>query len=61
MDKNIDLLQLPLDDTDVFKGLAAGKTTGVFQLESDGMRQVLTQLQPNRFEDIVAVNALYRP
>ncbi|WP_053070509.1 DNA polymerase III subunit alpha [Alkalihalobacillus pseudalcaliphilus] len=59
--KNIDLLQLPLDDTDVFKGLAAGKTTGVFQLESDGMRQVLTQLQPNRFEDIVAVNALYRP
>src|SRR5699024_6004207 len=41
--------------------LQAGKTTGVFQLESLGMRRVLRDLQPKSFEDIVAVNALYRP
>ena len=41
--------------------LGKGNTTGVFQLESDGMRKVLMQLKPTGFEDIVAVNALYRP
>ena len=41
--------------------LAKGETTGIFQLESEGMRKVLMRLKPTRFEDIVAVNALYRP
>jgi DNA polymerase-3 subunit alpha len=44
-----------------FNLLAKGETTGIFQLESEGMRKVLTRLKPSRFEDIVAVNALYRP
>ena len=59
--KLIELNELPLDDKPTFKLLASGDTTGVFQLESDGMRNVLTQLGPTEFEDIVAVNALYRP
>ena len=41
--------------------LGRGDTTGVFQLESGGMRNVLRGLKPNEFEDIVAVNSLYRP
>ncbi len=57
----IDIKQIPLDDEDVYSLLGRGDTTGIFQLESDGMRSVLTRLQPTRFEDIVAVNALYRP
>ncbi|WP_078430139.1 DNA polymerase III subunit alpha [Alkalihalobacterium alkalinitrilicum] len=56
---NIDAL--PLDDSKTFELLCKGETTGVFQLESQGMRRVLQQLQPSEFEDIVAVNALYRP
>ncbi|MBU8905165.1 DNA polymerase III subunit alpha [Desertibacillus haloalkaliphilus] len=52
---------LPLDDPKTFELLGRGETTGVFQLESAGMRSVLQKLKPNRFEDIVAVNALYRP
>ncbi|MCI2254322.1 DNA polymerase III subunit alpha [Domibacillus sp. PGB-M46] len=59
--RRIDLLSLSLDDHDVFKLLGEGKTAGIFQFESEGMKNVLTQLQPNRFEDMVAVNALYRP
>ncbi|WP_413379111.1 DNA polymerase III subunit alpha [Alkalihalobacillus sp. 1P02AB] len=59
--EKIDLLQLPLDDVKVYEELSKGETTGVFQLESDGMRGVLRQLKPSKFEDIVAVNALYRP
>lgn len=45
----------------MFKLLSKGETTGIFQLESEGMRSVLKRLQPTDFEDIVAVNALYRP
>ncbi|GGD16874.1 DNA polymerase III subunit alpha [Pontibacillus salipaludis] len=48
-------------DPATFSLLRNGKTTGVFQLESKGMRDVLERLQPSHFEDIVAVNALYRP
>src|SRR5699024_941047 len=40
---------------------AKGETTGIFQLESDGMRRALQEISPNQFEDIVAVNALFRP
>ncbi|MFY9287581.1 MAG: DNA polymerase III subunit alpha [Alphaproteobacteria bacterium] len=57
----IDLIQLPLDDTKTYTMLSRGDTTGVFQLESSGMRDVLRKLRPNRFEDIIALVALYRP
>ncbi len=57
----IDLANLPLDDANTYALIARGDTTGVFQLESAGMRDSLRKLKPNRFEDIVAMNALYRP
>ncbi len=53
--------RLPFDDADTFALLSSGKTTGVFQLESSGMRDLLTGLKPDRFEDIIAIIALYRP
>ncbi len=59
--KRIDIRKIPIDDPAVFKLLSRGETTGIFQLESEGMRNVLKRLQPTDFEDIVAVNALYRP
>ncbi len=58
---NIDLANLPLDDPATFDLLTRADTVGVFQLESSGMRDYLRKLQPNRFEDIIAINALYRP
>lgn len=57
----IDFLKLPLDDKDVFELLREGNTTGVFQLESSGMKNLLKRLEPDSFDDIVAVLALYRP
>jgi len=57
----IDLEAIPLDDTKTFDMLSQGDTVGVFQLESSGMRDVLRGLKPDRFEDIIAVVALYRP
>jgi DNA polymerase-3 subunit alpha len=57
----IDLSAIPLDDEKTFTMLSAGDTVGVFQLESAGMRDVLKGLRPDRFEDIIAVVALYRP
>ena len=57
----IDLESLPLDDTGTFEMLTRGDTTGVFQCESSGVRDVLRKLKPDRFEDIIAVVALYRP
>jgi DNA polymerase-3 subunit alpha len=56
---NIDML--PLDDPKTFVLICAGNTSGVFQLESSGLKEVLRKLQPDKFEDIIAVNALYRP
>ena len=53
--------RLPFDDQKTFALLASGKTTGLFQLESSGMRDLLTGLKPDRFEDIIAIIALYRP
>ena len=58
---SIDLENLPLNDKTTFRILAEGDTVGVFQLESSGMREVLRGLKPDRFEDIIAVVALYRP
>jgi len=58
---NIALKNLPFDDEKTYQLLSAGETTGVFQLESDGMKRYLKQLKPNKFSDIVAMTALYRP
>ena len=57
----IDLSQLPLDDEETYKLFQRGDTTGVFQLESAGMKRYLRQLRPSVFEDIIAMVALYRP
>ena len=62
--KNEDLLDistLDLNDSKVFELLSAGKTTAVFQLESPGMKDLIKRLQPTRFEEIVALLALFRP
>lgn len=58
---DIDINNLPMDDAKTFSLLQQGKTNGIFQLESAGMKRVLMQMQPTVFEDIVALNALYRP
>ena len=58
---DIELSSLPLDDEKTYAMLARGETVGVFQLESSGMRDVLRKLKADRFEDIIAVVALYRP
>jgi DNA polymerase III subunit alpha len=57
----VDLAALPLDDRKSFELLAKADTVGVFQLESTGMRESLKRLKPDRFEDIIAMVALYRP
>ncbi len=57
----IDLLNLPLADEKTYAMLGRGETVGVFQLESSGMRDVLRKLNADRFEDIIALVALYRP
>jgi DNA polymerase III subunit alpha len=57
----IDLTKIPLDDKLTFDMLGRGETVGVFQLESAGMRKALTEMRADRFEDIIALVALYRP
>ncbi|MFP6761907.1 MAG: DNA polymerase III subunit alpha, partial [Rhodospirillales bacterium] len=57
----IDLNNLPLDDSATYEMLGRGETTGVFQLESSGMRDILRNMKPDSFEDIIAIVALYRP
>lgn len=59
--QTIDLDHLPLDDAPTFDLMSRGETTGVFQFESAGMRRYLRELKPTRFEDLIAMNALYRP
>ncbi len=58
---DIDLDTLPLDDEVSYKLFARGDTTGIFQFESHGMRDILRRYQPTRLEDLTALNALYRP
>lgn len=53
--------EIPMDDEKAFELLRSGATTGVFQLESAGMRELLRNLKPTSFQDVIAVNALYRP
>jgi len=57
----LDMAELPIDDPDTYALLARADTTGVFQLESSGMRDILARLRPESFADIVALVALYRP
>ena len=61
--KNIDLdiSKINLEDKKVFDLLSTGETTGLFQLESTGMREAIKQMKPNKFDDIIALVALYRP
>lgn len=58
---DIDILDIPLDDEKTYELLSSGMTTGVFQVESAGMKDVLRKMRPNRFEDIIALVSLYRP
>ena len=60
-DKNFDLTKILLNDKKTYEMLSTGSTTGIFQLESAGMKDVLIGLKPDRFEDIIAVVSLYRP
>ena len=59
--EDFNLTKILLDDTKTYEMLSTGSTTGVFQLESAGMKDVLKGLKPDRFEDIIAVVSLYRP
>jgi len=59
--ENLDILRLPLDDKKAFELLRRGETKGVFQLESGGIRDLLKRMKPDKFLDIIATNALYRP
>ncbi len=56
-----DMTTLPLDDARTYEMLARGDSTGVFQFESEGMREALKKVRPDEFNDLVALNALYRP
>ncbi|MBQ7346565.1 MAG: DNA polymerase III subunit alpha [Clostridia bacterium] len=58
---NFDIEKLPLDDAATYRLISSGKTGGVFQLESGGMKQMLANLMPERLDDIIAAIALYRP
>ncbi len=58
---NFDLKHIPMDDKKTFQQLSKGEAIGIFQLESNGMGSVLRQLQPDKFEEIIAVVALFRP
>ncbi|HLL21838.1 MAG TPA: DNA polymerase III subunit alpha, partial [Kofleriaceae bacterium] len=60
-DDPLDIDHVPKEDADVFKMISRGDTTGVFQLESSGFREILKKLKPDCLEDIVAAVALYRP
>jgi len=57
----LDLARLPLDDAETFKLLRSGRTTAIFQLESRGITDLVRKLQPDRFDDVVALVALFRP
>ncbi len=59
--KEFDIEDIPIDDKEVFEQYGRGDTTSVFQFESGGMREWLQKLHPERFEDLIAMDALYRP
>ena len=57
----LDMAEIPMDDAKTFEMLAKGDSTGVFQLESEGMREAMKKVRPSEFDDIVALVSLYRP
>jgi DNA polymerase-3 subunit alpha len=59
--EDVDVAHLPLDDADAYKIFASANTTGVFQFESSGMKKMLVEAKPSKFEEIIAFVALYRP
>ena len=59
--ESLNVSNLPLKDGRTFDLLASGRTTGIFQLESSGMRNLLVRIKPETFEDLIAILALYRP
>lgn len=59
--KDIDIEKIPIDDKETYELYGRGDTTSVFQFESEGMKNWLQKLHPSRFEDLIAMNALYRP
>ena len=61
MNKEFNIENINFDDPKVFDLLSSGKTVGLFQIESSGMRDALIQMKPNHIEDIIALVALYRP
>ena len=61
IDKNFDIENINFEDQKVFELMSSGKTIGLFQIESAGMRDALTHMKPNHIEDIIALVALYRP
>lgn len=61
VDPNFDIAAIPLDDPEVFADLSDANTVGVFQMEGRGLREILARLKPSKFEDIIAMVALYRP
>jgi DNA polymerase III subunit alpha len=61
VDGNFELAKIADDDRRTYEMLSRGETMGVFQFESDGMKRVCTELRPSRFEDVIALVALYRP
>ena len=58
---DLDITKIDHNDKKVFSLLSTGETTGLFQLESAGMRDAIKQMKPNKFDDIIALVALYRP
>ena len=60
-DVDIDIDNIPLEDQETFELYQRGDTNGTFQFESDGMQMYLRDLRPDKFEDLIAMNALYRP
>ena len=56
-----DMTSLPLDDPKTYEMLSRGESIGVFQFESEGMREALKKVKPTEFDDLIALNALYRP
>jgi len=59
--KQIDIANLPLDDAATFELFSHARTNGIFQFESSGMKDILRKFEPQKFEDLIALNALYRP
>jgi DNA polymerase-3 subunit alpha len=61
LDEPVDIARIPLDDADTFKLFESAQTTAVFQLESRGMKELIKRMQPDCFEDLIALVALFRP